>query len=109
MQDPRSVLQTMILERNKCAHESSYTVSNLSVRPVPGQVIQFALAADIAMSVAAERMRLADVNFYQTISGSHTAGSDFAMIAPNTAGEFPDLADESARRRTPPETAEVII
>jgi hypothetical protein len=78
MQDPRSVLQTMILERNKCAHESSYTVSNLSVRPVPGQVIQFALAADIAMSVAAERMRLADVNFYQTISGSHTAGSDFA-------------------------------
>ncbi|RZU49350.1 hypothetical protein EV385_1095 [Krasilnikovia cinnamomea] len=64
MHDPRSVLHNLLQERNKCAHQSSYVVSNLFVRTIPGQIIQLALAADIAMSVAAERMRQADASFY---------------------------------------------
>lgn len=64
MPDPQTTLASLSRERNKCAHQSSYSVSNLFIRAVPNQLLTLALGADMGISVAAHRIYQADPSFY---------------------------------------------
>jgi hypothetical protein len=50
-------------ERNKSAHDSSYQVSNLWIRAVPNQLQVIGMGIDVAISVAANQIHLANSSF----------------------------------------------
>jgi hypothetical protein len=61
--DPEGTLIGFIRERNKCAHESSYEVSNLWIRAVPAQLQSIGMSADISMSLAAHQLHTGQQDF----------------------------------------------
>jgi len=64
MPDPETTLVGLLRERNNCAHQSSYEVSNLWIRSVPHQLQTIGMGADIAISVAAHEMHVGQVEFF---------------------------------------------
>lgn len=61
--DPKTTLVGLLRERNKSAHDSSYQVSNLWIRAVPNQLLMIGMGIDIAISVAANQIHLANSLF----------------------------------------------
>ncbi len=68
MPDPKTTVESLLRERNLCAHESSYQVSNLWIRAVPYQLQVIGMGVDIAISVSAQEMHLANSDFFQDIN-----------------------------------------
>ncbi len=62
--DPNTVLVGLLRERNICAHESTYQVSNLWIRAVPHQLQVIGMGIDIAISVAAHEMYIGRREFF---------------------------------------------
>jgi hypothetical protein len=58
MPDPNATLVGLLRERNLCAHESTYQVSNLWIRAVPHQLQVIGMGIDIAISVAAHEIHV---------------------------------------------------
>jgi hypothetical protein len=65
LSDSRKVMEALLRERNKCAHQSSYSVSNLWIRAVPNQLLHLALGADVCISFGANMMHHGDTSFYK--------------------------------------------
>lgn len=63
--DPEGTLNGFLRERNKCAHESTYEVSNLWIRAAPTQLQSIGMGADVAMSFAAHQLHIGRNDFLQ--------------------------------------------
>ena len=63
MSDPKTTLIGLLRERNNCAHESSYQVSNLWIRAVPHQLLIIGMGVDISISVASHELHIGKRDF----------------------------------------------
>jgi hypothetical protein len=63
MPDPKTTLIGLLRERNNCAHESSYQVSNLWIRAVPNQLLIIGMGVDISISVASHELHIGKRDF----------------------------------------------
>lgn len=61
--DPSATMAGLLRERNYCAHESAYQVSNLWIRAVPHQIQTIAMGFDIAISVSAHELHVGQRDF----------------------------------------------
>lgn len=84
--DPKATLSGLARERNKCAHQSSYSVSNLFIRAIPNQVLSLGLGADMSISVSANRIHLADSSFYNDEKWFHPGRVSFRFVNQRKGG-----------------------
>jgi len=61
--DAKAAMVDMGRERNKCAHESGYSVSNLWIRSIPEKLKSLAFGADVALTFSSDRIRVSDATF----------------------------------------------
>jgi len=94
--DPKSTLVGLARERNKCAHQSSYSVSNLFIRAVPNQVLLLGLGADMSISVSANRIHQADPAFYGDEKWFHPGRVRFRFVS-ERKGKWAEIVEGRAR------------
>jgi hypothetical protein len=99
MPDPKSTVEGLLRERNLCAHEDSYQVSNLWIRAVPNQLQIIGMWMDVTISVSAQEMHSANRDFLQDADWMNPSRISFRYVQQRTGtwAEIPEGATKAFR------------
>lgn len=94
--DPKGVLVTLLRERNKCAHESAYEVSNLWIRAVPHHLQVIGMGVDISVTVAAHELHIGTPDFLSNENWMSSDRVKFRFVQERT-GNWAEILENRTR------------
>ena len=100
--DTKVAMAGLLRERNSSAHDSNYQVSNLVSRSTPTQLLALGCTTDTFISLAADRLRVADQSFLSDPDwlDSSRVAIRFLHARPRDWAEMPEGATRAVRVAT---------